>query len=104
VDISDTCRSSQIPFTLPHDTGSDGESDDNGVEEDSSSCGSSNAAPLPPLPPPQKKARIELSKDIQEQHHSEGSISSSTTKKQSTKMTFTKQKSDGKTIVNNFYF
>ena len=66
MDIPDICRSSLIPFTLPQDAESGGNED--GGEDDSSCCSSTDAGP----PPPQKKARIELSEDIQIQHHSKG--------------------------------
>ena len=89
VDIPDTtCRSSPIPFTLPQDAEPGGNKD-----------GMTAVAAPPPM-----LDHHHLSEDIQMQHHSKGS-SSSSSKKHSTKMTLTKQKTDGETIVvNNFYF
>jgi hypothetical protein len=58
VDISDTCRSSPIHFTLPQDAISGGNEDDG--EDVSTCCSTTDAGP----PPPQKKAKIELSDDI----------------------------------------
>ena len=109
VDISDTCRSISCPFSLPLPTTSDigsgsEEGDDSNSDNEDNSCGS-NTEP----PPPQKKARTTTPEVIQEglqknERSSSGSGSGSSSKKNPTKMTLTKRKSDGKTIVNNFYF